>query len=371
MLHWLGEKILSFHLYIQWRSFTAMIALFLLLSICFLISRRMNGRAEAPSSAPRLPPRLAQALLQEEEPSQKKQACAKRLLRSYWLVYDKLKLLPDARTGRRLNFFLLLLISWSVAFLVVRLDNNGAVPALMVIRNYNMAQAAQVPVAVWNAFSHTLFYIIVFMLPFFFVRKNREFYLDFTALCYFTALTVFKLSCWDSGCCFGIPSAWGVYNSILETTVFPVQIVEFAAGAAGVVFYILYMLFAASYRPGRGCSFCLFFYLASRFFADYLRYRGEGYRQAEASLFFGLTSVQIVCVAGAVVALGWLLVLPLWKKTMDQLLDFTARHLRAAFIKLYFSARFQPFFAKHFAWLPSVFGWDAHSAAALEEVGTE
>ena len=294
--------------------------LFSLLVICLLVSRRMNSRVEAAAPAPRRLRQLAETLLANENTPKKNTRTDWLLRKSDWLLYDKLKLLPDARTGRRLNFFLMLLAALLVSHSNRWLLESQNVGLIASHRN-NLAQYTlqQAQAGLWQGFAFNALYIILMLLPFILVRKNREFYFDFYALLILLYAALIKINCWPGGCCFGIPWPWGIRYDFLDTTVFPIQLVEFAFYILGAVLCICYMLYAKSYRPGYGCSVCMISYAVTRFFADYLRYHGEGYRLAEANGLFGLTIVQVFCVAGIALAIIWPFVIPLEKKLLDRL----------------------------------------------------
>jgi prolipoprotein diacylglyceryltransferase len=167
------------------------------------------------------------------------------------------------------------------------------------------------------------------MLPFFFARKNRGFYFDLYALYLLLVLSLTKFFvCWGIGCCFGVPSAWGIYNETLATTVFPVQFLEFAVGTLLAVGCILYMLYAKSYRPGRASALCILSFVVPRFFWDFLRYRGADYRHAEQNGVLGITMIQTACIAGTALLLVWLFMLPWLMKGMNRLWAFVENRLR-------------------------------------------
>ncbi|MDR0530749.1 MAG: prolipoprotein diacylglyceryl transferase [Oscillospiraceae bacterium] len=331
MLDWLSE---------QDHFQTIAFVLYVLFSVLFLRSHRISARIDKVASA-RVLSRLAQILSPQkksktEEASTmpsltKKKTFAWWLRFTDWLFYDKLKLLPSARTGQQLNFFLLLLISWVVARLNSWVGTTNIYGRWTQLRDQKQEASLLLQQSEKLLVFSLQIIVLAFLLwlPFFFLlRKNREFYLDVGALFLLVDVSARKLAmCAHFGCCFGIPFSWGVYNKKLDTTVFPVQILEGCVGLACVVLCVLYLLFAKSYRPGRGCSLCLFFFLIPRFFWDFLRYRGDDYRSLEANTFFGLTSVQIVCVAGTLLGIIWLFLLPLEKKLMARLDDVLMRRL--------------------------------------------
>jgi len=331
--------------YANWHVPETLYLVYLLLIVFFLFSRRMNARAVVPAPALRWLPHLSRELLEKEAPLQSspdladfiqkmRRGTARLLIKIDSLLYDKLKLLPDAHTGRRLNLFLMFFIAWATVN-GRRLLNFGEAQGLagsaFAVRNGGTEAAPM-----WVGLSLHLLYAALLAVPvLLLLRKNRELYLDIGALFILLITAVEKLAlCWVAGCCFGVPWAWGVHNDLLETTVFPVQLFESASLFLGAVLCVLYMLYAKSYKPGRGCLACMLALFVPRFFWDYMRYHGEAYRPAEAAKFFGFTSVQIFCAAGVVLALVWPLLLPLEKKLMDRLTLFVANGLRKLAVKI-------------------------------------
>lgn len=344
MLSWLGDKILMLRFpFVSVEMFTAfMIAMFVLLMVFFLRSPRMNARAEAPAPAPRRLARLALAIerIETSERSnvflffvKKMERPVVWLLRKAdWLFHDKLNLLPDARTGRRLNFFALLFTAILTGFGPGLYSAGRTSTHLMHLRD-EILPTVLASANLWNLYLSFWLFCATALLPFFLLRKNREFYLDVAALLSLVAIGFLKLLyCWPY-CCFGAPSAWGIYNPELGTTVFPVQLLEFACYFFVSVLGFFYMLYAKSYRPGRGCTFITFFYMIVRFCVEPLRYHSETYRPAEGKMFFGLYIVQVMCLIGCVIAIVWLFLLPLEKKLMDRANLFIAGHLRKLAMK--------------------------------------
>ena len=344
MLGWLGEKILSISCYVPMEKFQILLFLFLgLLVLGFQLSRRMNARVEAAAPASSPPRRPVQAFLAKETalPSspdltdfinKTKRGLAWLLQKTDGLLRDILQLLPDERTGKRLNYFVMLFAAWLVMMSACDWLPNGKAAALMdALRD----SVELVPEARWKLFGSFCAFVLclsLLLLPFFLLEKNREFYFDVTALLALLSLGVQKVVfCWSANngqCCFGIPCSWGVFNVILQATTFPVQLLECALWILGAVLCIFYMLYAKSYAPGRGCSFCAFAYMGTRFFTEFLRYHGEGFRAAEANGLFGLSMVQIVCVVGVALGVAWLFALPLEKKLADRFWLFTVGRLR-------------------------------------------
>jgi len=280
-----------------------------LLCVFFQYSPRMNSRLEAP--APRRA-RQSNALA----------AAAVRL-----------RLLPDARTGQRSNFFLLLCASWLMArwgvWIHTIVDGIEYLRTLYALRGgimtFDQSRWGVGNLWILDIVAWILFFS--FVLPFFFTRKNREFYIDVVALCALLLTAVCKfLMCWPMGCCCGLPCAWGVYNHFAEATVFPLQLVEGAVSLLTYVIGVLFMLYAKSYKPGRGAALCLIFYAAPRFVWEFFRYKGEAYWAGEANGLFGLSMMQVICAALCVLAVAWWIwLLPLEQKLMDRFWRFADR----------------------------------------------
>ena len=323
------------------------IALFGLLTVFILRSRRMNARLEAPAPAPRRLQQWASALTDQK--SRRKPpnvfvfflAKAERpvnwlLRKTDWLLYDRLKLLPDAHTGQRINFFLLFYaacyIIWANRIL---LTGNAFFYRLLELRDgwITHAEAGLSPNAMWLLFvilaaAGFVGFLPMLLLP----RKNGAFYLDAWSWFMLLFVSLYKLFvCWPTGCCFGIVHPWGVYNARLGTTVFPVQLFEFATGIPILLLCAFYILYAKSYRPGRGFAVCVTGFAVSRFFWEFFRYHGESIRQDEIHGLFGMTMVQTVCVALCILAVLWLIwLLPLEKKLMDRFRRFITGGRRGA-----------------------------------------
>jgi len=363
MFERLHESALPFLAFASQHYTIIMFALYSLLMYFFLVSRRLQARAVAPP-APRRLRRLALALTPGETPRRpgkgpKKKPAAgahkkkipppplppgliaflqeirlHRLLQKIdWLLHEKPKLLPDTRTGRRFNYFFMLFIVWLVIAGKKWIGASGA----MGMVGSSRAQPGQM-----LSFFLVPLYVLLLYLPFLLIKNNRELYFDMGAVLVLLQMTFPKLvNCWRTDCCYGIPWQHGVFNEKLHTATFPVQLFEFAVGALCAVLCVFFMLYAKSYRPGRGCSLCLLSYVVPRFFWEYLRYHDGSFRTAGGP--FGLTMAQAVCVAGAALAVAWWLALPLEKKWMDRFGQFLGAGLRRA-------ASTVPFFAKWQAW---------------------
>jgi len=345
MLRTLGEAILGFFAservlsLLKGKLKLNILLLCGLLSLFFLFSRRMAARVQEAPPAWRWMPKLAQKLLPKEpEPGTEKERLAEAqppsdmlvffqglrrapswlLQKADWLMYDKLKLLPDTHTGKRLSLPLMLFSSWLASYGVIEFLAEIAREALEPMRRADITQFLQ-PKQLGLVFI-MLASFVLFVLPFLFVRRNRETYFDITALfMLLIATSSIKLfNCWATGCCFGVPFSWGVYHAGLDATVFPVQLVEAVVGFLLAILCILYMLYGKTYRPGRGCTFCAISYFVPRFFLGYLRYQKNS------------VGLQILCVMGVLIAIAWLFLLPIEKKLMDGLWNAVARRLHKA-----------------------------------------
>ena len=280
--------------------------LFCLLSLFFMYSKRMNARLEPGSIAQRLLA-LAQAPLDEDA------SAAQKLLAR---LPQKARRLLDTR----LSPLLLLFTSWLTVRMTNFLNHGALIWKYGQKRSVPVEQVLQARPEAWKYFFLVLLVGIMGLLPFFLVRKNREFYFDTLALFLLLYFSIYKwIACWRGGCCFGIPWSWGRYHPVLEITLFPVQLFEFGVGLLCSILCLFYMLYGKTYKPGRACSVCLISYSAPRFVWDYFRYFEGNFRQVEMNGLFGLTMVQVVCIVAVALAVIWLFLLPLEKKLMDRL----------------------------------------------------
>jgi len=301
-----------------------------LIMLFFLVSRRANARAEA-SSMPLLP-KLARRILPPKRygPSRPlndrqkvirgiRNGAAWLLQKTDWLLRDKLRLLPDEQKDHRLNYFFLLFSVCLVSRGKTFLDKVSASPEFRSSGSNEF-------------FLGILLFLVLAILTFMmvvFLRKNREFYLDISASLALFYYAVNKIvSCHYYGCCFGVPCTWGIYNETIDTTVFPVQLLEAAALLICYALCVLYMLYGKTYKSGRGTSLALFLFAVTKFFIEFLRYHGPEYRDDEQNVLFGLSVVQLASIACVVLAIAWLFILPLEKKLMDKLWRFLESRIK-------------------------------------------
>ena len=123
--------------------------------------------------------------------------------------------------------------------------------------------------------------------------------LDFMTPAYALMLAVFKVSCCFAGCCFGFPTAHGLWNPIFEQTLFPVQLVE---SAAALILCVVCCRAAKKrdYRPtGRLYPLFLILFGVFRLFDDFLR--------LSPKLLWGLSDLALWALAMVVLGAVWLI----------------------------------------------------------------
>ena len=127
---------------------------------------------------------------------------------------------------------------------------------------------------------------------------------DFIVPGAFIVLACIKFGCFFSGCCFGIECDWGVFSPKIYTTVFPIQIFEFAT----ICLILIAMYFIKQtkfYRRGMAGPLTVALYVFARFCWEFLRY----YEPEMRHFFLGLSLWQIFCVIFFVVVVVWIIVL--------------------------------------------------------------
>ena len=94
---------------------------------------------------------------------------------------------------------------------------------------------------------------------------------DFVAPCVPLVQAVAHWGCIFVGCCHGYPSAWGIYNPMLEAKVFPCQPLEALVALAVVIIVCRYEK-KHDYKPnGLAYPLMLMLFGYSRFFLEFLR----------------------------------------------------------------------------------------------------
>lgn len=100
-------------------------------------------------------------------------------------------------------------------------------------------------------------------------------------------MSIGRLGCFFNGCCFGIPSPWGVDfgDGILR---YPTQLFEVSFHF--IAFIFLHRLKLTVEKPGILFKYYLFAYFIFRFFIEFIR--------VNPIYQFGLTIYQLICIAG-------------------------------------------------------------------------
>lgn len=91
-------------------------------------------------------------------------------------------------------------------------------------------------------------------------------WLDDTVPLYLILASVLKLSCFCSGCCYGLPWEWGMYNSRCDQIQFPIQLAEAVAYAL-----LLCLLWRYRAKAGQRFALCVSGYAAIRFAVQFFR----------------------------------------------------------------------------------------------------
>ena len=132
-----------------------------------------------------------------------------------------------------------------------------------------------------------VFYFISIIL-----KTNPLKQMDFVAMVLPLTLTPIKIACFMTGCCYGIPFKYGLYNQSYEGVQVPVQLIE--AGCAFAIF--LYMRKKrATAKTGTLFPIFVILYCATRFFSEFLR--------AEENVFLIFKEYHILCAIGFVFGL--------------------------------------------------------------------
>ena len=114
--------------------------------------------------------------------------------------------------------------------------------------------------------------------------------MDMVTPIFLIVLIFVNVRCAWVGCCYGIPSRWGIHSSTIDTTVLPVQFFE--AGCTFLIIILCYYLKQTSFfRRGMAFPLAVSFYSAARFILEFLRY----YSPEERDFFLHLTLWQWLC----------------------------------------------------------------------------
>ncbi|MFH0876600.1 MAG: prolipoprotein diacylglyceryl transferase [Candidatus Omnitrophota bacterium] len=94
------------------------------------------------------------------------------------------------------------------------------------------------------------------------------------------AQAIGRIGCFFNGCCYGKPSAWGIYFPVHETALFPSQLLD---SFTLLVIFVVLRLFSASRNKGVVLSLYLVLASLQRFLMEFLR--------ADTRPFYGPLSI--------------------------------------------------------------------------------
>lgn len=133
----------------------------------------------------------------------------------------------------------------------------------------------------------------IFMTVFFLIEKSDVLRnLDMLTPGIFITLTCAKFGCFLDGCCMGVPYENGIYNPIVNTRVFPVQICEVLSMIIMLVLTQTYIKKGKNVPAGFNYPLTTAVYCVIRFLWEFMRYYDESMRHG----FFGVTFWQGWCI---------------------------------------------------------------------------
>ena len=107
----------------------------------------------------------------------------------------------------------------------------------------------------------------------------------------FIILACAKFGCHFMGCCYGVKSSWGVFNPLLQSTRFPVQMFEFITMCV-IIIGCFFIKRTAFFRRGMAYPLTAAVYSVARFGWEFKRFYSDELRH----IIFGLTFWQFCCV---------------------------------------------------------------------------
>lgn len=161
--------------------------------------------------------------------------------------------------------------------------------------------------------------LIILPLVYFSGEKYRKI-MDYAVPGNIAALMFGKISCFFTGCCYGIPFEHGVYNETLGCNSFPVQLCESITSFIAIA--TVYLLLYKSKKIRKGSLFPIgsIIYCITRIFWEEYRYYDNEW---QLDFFFGLNTWQFWCVVAIITSVIWLLILYLNPKYAE--CDFAAK----------------------------------------------
>lgn len=133
----------------------------------------------------------------------------------------------------------------------------------------------------------------IFMTVFFLIEKSDALRnLDMLTPGIFITLTCAKFGCFLDGCCMGVPYENGIYNPIVNTRVFPVQICEVLSMIIMLILTQMYIKKGKNVPVGFNFPLTTAVYCVIRFLWEFMRYYDESMRHG----FFGVTFWQGWCI---------------------------------------------------------------------------
>lgn len=129
--------------------------------------------------------------------------------------------------------------------------------------------------------------------------------IDMLAPGIFIILACAKFGCFCAGCCHGVACSFGVMSPKINTTVFPIQIIEVFFMLFIIAFSFWYPFKSGRYVKGAVYPATTILYCFMRFFAEFLRY----YEKPEQrDILLNMTFWQLCCVGVSIVCAIWLFI---------------------------------------------------------------
>lgn len=158
-------------------------------------------------------------------------------------------------------------------------------------------------VAIFGAVIFTpLFMTIVSII----LKQDWRRVLDMLAPGIFIILTCAKFGCFLEGCCRGLECSFGVKYLGIDTTFFPIQIVEVFLMGLIIAFCFWYALKSKRYVKGAVYPATTIIYCCVRFVIEFFRYYET---EAQRHVMFGVTLWQFCCIICIVVSIVWLVII--------------------------------------------------------------